>query len=320
MIQSTANHLGYYEILQKMTRLVFSQKEKDTREAAKLSGQKTYVCDSSCKYGHLPCLRYVSNNRCKTCFLEAEKSPKRVAQKKVYKASPKHKQTLLDYVSRPDIKVKTNERARAANLRPEVKSKRREYGLEYNRRPYVKEKGTVRSQLRTEQRKIDPALNQKLLESSRRNDKRRQTDPVIRKERQRYMANYASKPEVRQRIRANAAKPERKERAEIHRKIYCQRPEVKEGIHRRSLRAARIRELARQQRTPSWADEEKIREIYNLAKKIRKETGVKHEVDHIIPLRGKLVSGLHVPENLRIITEHENRVKRNSFDPETFKP
>ena len=77
-----------------------------------------------------------------------------------------------------------------------------------------------------------------------------------------------------------------------------------------STRDKRVKE-----RTPAWANLEDIRKVYALAKKISKKTGVPHEVDHIIPLNGENVSGLHVFENLQIITKEENRSKSNKFDP-----
>jgi hypothetical protein len=65
--------------------------------------------------------------------------------------------------------------------------------------------------------------------------------------------------------------------------------------------------------TPGWADLKAIRQIYQLAEKLSLSTGVKHNVDHVIPLRGKKVSGLHVENNLQVIPERENKSKANKF-------
>lgn len=43
------------------------------------------------------------------------------------------------------------------------------------------------------------------------------------------------------------------------------------------------------------------------------KTGIRHEVDHIIPLQGRTVSGLHVETNMQVITRAENRAKWNHF-------
>jgi hypothetical protein len=62
--------------------------------------------------------------------------------------------------------------------------------------------------------------------------------------------------------------------------------------------------------TPLWADLDAIKKIYALAAR----TGM--HVDHRIPLRGRLVCGLHVPENLQLLEPAENLKKNNKFDPD----
>jgi hypothetical protein len=68
--------------------------------------------------------------------------------------------------------------------------------------------------------------------------------------------------------------------------------------------------------TPKWLTQEhknQIRAIYFEAMEKTKTTGEKYAVDHIVPLRGKLVSGLHVPWNLAVITREENSRKSNKY-------
>lgn len=66
---------------------------------------------------------------------------------------------------------------------------------------------------------------------------------------------------------------------------------------------------ARRQATPPWLtedDREHIRAVYAAARKLTETTGERYDVDHIVPLQGKVVCGLHVPWNLRAIPRAQN--------------
>lgn len=68
--------------------------------------------------------------------------------------------------------------------------------------------------------------------------------------------------------------------------------------------------------TPEWLSAEQKMEIrlkYRLAIEMSRATGVRHAVDHEIPLIGESVCGLHVPWNLRVITQDENLKKSNKL-------
>lgn len=71
---------------------------------------------------------------------------------------------------------------------------------------------------------------------------------------------------------------------------------------------------AKMHRTPPWLTEEHraaIRQFYVDAEAVSKATRIKHHVDHVVPLRGSTVSGLHVPWNLQILRATDNLEKGN---------
>lgn len=78
------------------------------------------------------------------------------------------------------------------------------------------------------------------------------------------------------------------------------------------------RRAARLQRTPAWLTEDDlwlIEQAYDIAQKRTQLFGFPWHVDHVLPLQGKLVSGLHVPHNMQVIPALENCRKANHFTP-----
>ena len=77
------------------------------------------------------------------------------------------------------------------------------------------------------------------------------------------------------------------------------------------------RRLAKIHRTPIWLTSDDfwmIEQMYELAALRTKTFGFAWHVDHVIPLQGKLVSGLHTPYNLQVIPGVENVRKSNTFE------
>ena len=80
------------------------------------------------------------------------------------------------------------------------------------------------------------------------------------------------------------------------------------------------RKAAKLQRIPSWVDLSAIKKVYDECAEINLAAATagcteKFEVDHIYPLVGCNISGLHVHTNLQIITAKENGTKSNKFEP-----
>lgn len=83
--------------------------------------------------------------------------------------------------------------------------------------------------------------------------------------------------------------------------------------------AAGRRRAATLKRTPAWLTDEdffRMETMYLYTKSMAQTTGRSYHVDHILPLRGKYVSGLHVPDNLQVLEASENIRKNNRWVPE----
>ena len=77
--------------------------------------------------------------------------------------------------------------------------------------------------------------------------------------------------------------------------------------------SSNLRRASKIKATPLWANKSAIKAIYDHSKSIS-SNGEKHHVDHIIPLKNKYVCGLHVHQNLQVISSTENLKKSNKFN------
>lgn len=87
--------------------------------------------------------------------------------------------------------------------------------------------------------------------------------------------------------------------------------------NRHKVNAYAVRRLSSKRRaTPVWANDFFIEEAYHLAKIREQVCGGKWHVDHIVPLQSKLVCGMHVENNLRVIPAADNIRKSNRHWPD----
>jgi len=119
--------------------------------------------------------------------------------------------------------------------------------------------------------------------------------------------------------------PENRERKKLQQRLRRLDPNIKAAERQRDaaycranphLFAAKTRQrkASKLQRTPKWLSPEQLKQIkmfYAEAAELTKLLGEWYEVDHIVPLQGKTVSGLHVPWNLQILSKSENSAKGN---------
>jgi len=101
-----------------------------------------------------------------------------------------------------------------------------------------------------------------------------------------------------------------REHIRAYKRLYRKLEPVKHSHWDAKKKASRLK------RTPSWLDKSQIEQIkvfYWLRDDLRAVTGMSYEVDHIVPLQGRNVCGLHVPWNLQILPADVNNKKSNFF-------
>lgn len=87
----------------------------------------------------------------------------------------------------------------------------------------------------------------------------------------------------------------------------------KPGVREKIMQATEERSVRMAQATPGWVDWDAVTQMYADAARLSWQTGVKHHVDHIVPIKGRNVCGLHVQNNMRVIPALLNRQKSNKL-------
>lgn len=140
-------------------------------------------------------------------------------------------------------------------------------------------------------------------------DKIAQYQRTSRRRRRKEIAEYRKLPRVRAAETKQHREYVRRNRDRIlehQRQWYAKNPHVfilHSRIRRQTMR------LQQAWMTPENAS--KIADIYRECRQISEQTGIPHEVDHVMPVNGVDSCGLHVPWNLRIVTRAVNRSKGN---------
>jgi hypothetical protein len=146
-----------------------------------------------------------------------------------------------------------------------------------------------------------------------RSAKRRKENPeTVRAEKRIYLDREDVKIAARKRTKEWVARNKDKKRE--YDREWVKNNRAASNSHKASRRAKE------HNATPFWLTKdqvEAIKAIYLEAERLSIETGVPHQVDHIVPLSGKIVSGLHVPWNLRAIPAQENNRRPRIWDPNT---
>lgn len=205
----------------------------------------------------------------------------------------------------------------------------RQKAAEYNRRWRAKHHARllIKEQAWRDQRKEELRLKskqwreanlEKSLENSRKNYHAKRDENVAKKR----AYNAARREEINAKSRAyRVANLEKaRKRGEDYRARNREILRAKDRAYARAnpsiiCASAMRRHARRRMAMPPWADTDAIRAFYEEAARLTRETGVKHHVDHIVPLSGRgLVCGLHVAHNLQVLTESENCRKSNKVE------
>ena len=120
---------------------------------------------------------------------------------------------------------------------------------------------------------------------------------------------YRKRPDVATKESAYRRSPARQQVLQRHSKTEAFKKTQRDWIARNPAKKNALtatRRASQAQRTPAWDDQRYIDLFYEIARLESERTGRCVEVDHMIPLRGTKVSGLHVENNLQLLFKEDN--------------
>ena len=166
-------------------------------------------------------------------------------------------------------------------------------------------------------RKVSRNSNREFINAQKREHYSKNKDRLLSEKRAIYIKDSDKKRDNQKAYHAQR-KDELKEKSRAY---YKNNPDYYKEYRRKNYAKVNAKESRRRSakilRTPPWLtkdDHWMIEQAYSLAELRTKIFGFQWHVDHIIPLQGKLVSGLHVPLNLQVIPGSVNTSKRNYFE------
>jgi hypothetical protein len=171
-------------------------------------------------------------------------------------------------------------------------------------RSCVKQRATQYYAANKEQSKAYRAANKEVIAEQMKTYYKANKEAIVEKMKAYQKANKEALVEWRK-----AYHKDNKEAIAQQRKVY-----QKANLHIYNAISAK-RKASKLQATPAWVDFKAIKGMYQLAAIFRR-TGIDMHVDHIVPLRSKLVSGLHSEANLQLMPAIDNMSKGNRYWPD----
>lgn len=267
-----------------------------TRQEAAQQGLSRYYTGKPCKHGHVA-ERQVSNHCCITCANKRQREKAKLTRVWSIDAQRRKKarQAAIDagektyfhgipckrghIAPRQTINGMCMECAKEKNSSEKMKAYKKQHKLK-NKDRYLEKQRKTRAE------------NPEKFKEYHRNYFQANKEKLTKQNRQRHKEKVAADPAYREKVR------KQKEEWRINNRDYFTKYAIK-------------RSTVLQKATPSWADLSAITTKYKERECMNGLTGVEHHVDHIIPLQGKNVCGLHVASNLRVILARDNLAKSN---------